>query len=260
MKYTEKDWPPIRNLIVDVLTTASAKHNVHGFMEMDITLCKQIISDQQSKDRKAYSFLAYLIWCFAQSVDQNKEIQALKKGKKLIIFDDVDINFLIEKKYKDGIKVPLPYILRSANKKTFLQINNEIRNEQKSIFTENKILTDRLKIARYPKWIRKIIWAKIEKNPILRKKYRGTVGLTSLNNLALNHAFWTQPLTVFPCTISVGGVYNKAVLINDQIENRKMLCLTLTVDHDIIDGAPTARFGNYFCKLLESAEGLNFEK
>lgn len=40
---------------------------------------------------------------------------------------------------------------------------------------------------------------------------------------------------------------------------REHLCLTLTFDHDIVDGAPAARFVKSFSKLLQGGEPLRDE-
>jgi pyruvate/2-oxoglutarate dehydrogenase complex dihydrolipoamide acyltransferase (E2) component len=36
-----------------------------------------------------------------------------------------------------------------------------------------------------------------------------------------------------------------------------MLALTISVDHDVIDGAPAARFGARLAELIEGAAGLD---
>ena len=36
-----------------------------------------------------------------------------------------------------------------------------------------------------------------------------------------------------------------------------MLCLTVTFDHDIIDGAPAARFVRRLVELIENGHGLS---
>jgi pyruvate/2-oxoglutarate dehydrogenase complex dihydrolipoamide acyltransferase (E2) component len=41
------------------------------------------------------------------------------------------------------------------------------------------------------------------------------------------------------------------------VEIREYLDLTLSVDHDIVDGAPLARFTNRFRGFIESADGLH---
>ena len=46
---------------------------------------------------------------------------------------------------------------------------------------------------------------------------------------------------------------------NGRIEIRQYLDVTLSFDHDIIDGAPAARFTNQFKDLVESCFGLDLE-
>ena len=44
--------------------------------------------------------------------------------------------------------------------------------------------------------------------------------------------------------------------IDGRIEEREYVCLTLTLDHDVIDGAPAARFVRRLTELIESGAGL----
>lgn len=46
------------------------------------------------------------------------------------------------------------------------------------------------------------------------------------------------------------------LLVEGQMENRDHLSLTVSVDHDIIDGAPAARFVARLRELIESSAGL----
>jgi hypothetical protein len=70
--------------------------------------------------------------CLARAVDEDKSVQAYRKGRKhLVIFDDVDI-FLPVERQLDGTAVAIPYIIRGANRKSFLDIHREIRAFQTS--------------------------------------------------------------------------------------------------------------------------------
>jgi pyruvate/2-oxoglutarate dehydrogenase complex dihydrolipoamide acyltransferase (E2) component len=70
-------------------------------------------------------------------------------------------------------------------------------------------------------------------------------------------ASWALTLPNFPLNVAVGGIVERPCLAGGQLENREMLCITVSFDHDIIDGAPAARFGQRFRELLESAELLD---
>jgi len=54
----------------------------------------------------------------------------------------------------------------------------------------------------------------------------------------------------------VNMVTGPGPVVGDEIAIREYLDLTLSIDHDIVDGAPAARFGQSLRELLESASGL----
>lgn len=57
--------------------------------------------------------------------------------------------------------------------------------------------------------------------------------------------------------VTVGGMGPRPVLVDDYVENREHLSLTISVDHDIIDGVPAARFVERMSQLIEDAHGLD---
>jgi len=69
--------------------------------------------------------------------------------------------------------------------------------------------------------------------------------------------FAIAPLTLMPLQIVVGGVSPRPRVVRDQIEVRDVLDLTMTIDHNVIDGAPAARFGAELREVIESATVLD---
>ena len=55
----------------------------------------------------------------------------------------------------------------------------------------------------------------------------------------------------------MGGIGEKIVLVDEHIAARDFLSLTISFDHDIIDGAPAARFTQRLKELIESGYGLD---
>jgi pyruvate/2-oxoglutarate dehydrogenase complex dihydrolipoamide acyltransferase (E2) component len=51
------------------------------------------------------------------------------------------------------------------------------------------------------------------------------------------------------------SIVKKPVVIDDKIEAREILNMSLLLDHDVIDGAPMARFLSELTRNIES--GLN---
>ena len=56
--------------------------------------------------------------------------------------------------------------------------------------------------------------------------------------------------------MTVGGISEKPGVVDGQIAIRDYLSLTISFDHDMIDGAPAARFTQRLKELIESDYGL----
>jgi pyruvate/2-oxoglutarate dehydrogenase complex dihydrolipoamide acyltransferase (E2) component len=70
-------------------------------------------------------------------------------------------------------------------------------------------------------------------------------------------AGWGIPPATPPSLwITVGGISEKPGVLDGQIAIREYLSLTISFDHNIIDGAPAARFTKRFKELIENGYGL----
>ena len=65
-------------------------------------------------------------------------------------------------------------------------------------------------------------------------------------------AGWGIPLASHALWITVGGIGEKPGIVDGHIAIREYLSLTLSFDHNIIDGAPAARFTQRLKELIES--------
>jgi hypothetical protein len=92
--------------------------------------------------------------------------------------------------------------------------------------------------------------------PRLWKDTAGTVGLTSVGMFS-HGAGWGIP-TVFPnaLMVTVGGIGERPVLVDGRAVARELLSLTVSVDHNLVDGAPATRFTQRLKDLVEGAFGL----
>jgi pyruvate/2-oxoglutarate dehydrogenase complex dihydrolipoamide acyltransferase (E2) component len=235
----------------------SVRHKpiIHGLLEVDVTGARAFLRAHRAKTGEALSFTAFLATCLAKAVDEHKAVQALRQGgKRLVLFDDVDICARIERDVA-GQKYVIPYIIRAANRKTFRELHAEIRTAQvadvRSALTRLQFLPTVL--------YKPFIWAFTaigQRRPRLWKATMGTVGITSVGMFG-NGAGWGIPL--MPPTalmVTVGGIGEKQVLVDGHSAVREYLSLTISVDHEIVDGAPAARFTQRLKELIESGYGL----
>jgi len=72
-----------------------------------------------------------------------------------------------------------------------------------------------------------------------------------------NGGGWGIPITPpTPLMMTVGGIGEKPGVVDGHIAIRDYLSLTISFDHDLIDGAPAARFTERLKELIESGYGL----
>lgn len=85
-------------------------------------------------------------------------------------------------------------------------------------------------------------------------------GNTAVGMFGEGHSGWG----VFPVTqvlgLVVGSIAWKPAVVEGRIEPREILNLTVMFDHDVIDGAPAARFARRLVDLIESGYELDEER
>ena len=86
----------------------------------------------------------------------------------------------------------------------------------------------------------------------------GTVALTSIGMFARSGG-WAIPLGLHAVSVAVGGITEKPRFVGEKIEKREFLSLTVTLDHDVVDGAPATRFVSRFVELLETGYSIPSE-
>ena len=91
--------------------------------------------------------------------------------------------------------------------------------------------------------------------PRLQKNYGGTVGVTAVGMFGKGSG-WGIPTAAHTLDITLGGISEKPVVLDGRLETREYLNMTISMDHDIIDGAPATRFASRLKELIESGYGL----
>jgi len=90
----------------------------------------------------------------------------------------------------------------------------------------------------------------------VQKKYVGTVGITAVGMFGEGAGWGIPPATKHTLMITVGGIGVKPGVVDGHIASREYLSLAISFDHDMIDGAPAARFTERLKDLIESGYGL----
>ncbi len=261
--YRIKPFTKHRQNVVLVVKEGWRKHSVHVFVEVDVTDARKNIREIFEKTGEKYSFTGLICKCVAQTLCEHKDLNAYRLGRrKIVVFDDVDIGIPIER-IVNGEPRPLGYVLRKANEKTVSEITKELRAVQKEEVDEStsvlgKNLTSFEKfVLKSPLFLKKLFLIVFRRNGLMKKKHFGTIGVTAIG---MKGKFTGGAIPMGASTsilVVVGGITKKPGVINDEIAIREYLHLTITADHDIVDGGPLARFVERLTELIENAYGIH---
>lgn len=248
-------YPRSRQLMADGGRLGLRKHTVHGLVEFDVTHAREAIRQHKMQTGESLSFSAFILACLGKAIDANKEMHAYRSWRnQLVIFDDVDVNMLFEVEV-NGRKTIRPHILRSVNQKNLRALHEEIRafqtqheHSQESTFIDW--------FVRLPGFARRLFLRLLFKQPHLLKAYYGTVLVSSLGMFGTGSG-WGIPAPNHSLQLTLGGICQKPGVVAQRIEPRDFLSVTISIDHDLIDGAPAARFTQQLKELIENGYGLN---
>ena len=257
------EYPSVRAFTTDIGKISHGNHYVRTLLEVDITDALQRLKEIRKSGRKV-SLLAWFVKLLADSVARHPPINGIRKGRnKVIVFRDVDVSVIVERDV-EGTPVPLPLVLRDTNHKTSAQLNDEIQKAvtQPIEHAGNLVLGSGqnpllVKIALLiPQWLR-LFYMRIFilSKPLRMQEMMGTITVTSLGTVG-RISGWILPTSMHPLSIGIGTLNKKPVIYKGEIHKRDILNLTVTIDHDVIDGMPARAFVDDLVTRMEKAEGL----
>jgi pyruvate/2-oxoglutarate dehydrogenase complex dihydrolipoamide acyltransferase (E2) component len=259
--YRVVDLTPPQRVMINMLDLVGPAHCMYGLLEVDVTLARQFIAAHKARTGETLSFTGYLAFCLARAIDENKGVQAYLKGRRqLVLFEDVDIGLMVEKRIGDKPAL-MGHVIRGANHKSYRQIHDEIRAVQSAPAPPNRGLPTWFKSAMLLPWplsslFRALLRAAVRRDPTIPGGMGGTGSLTAVGMFGEGHSGWG----LFPATealaVIVGSIAFKPAVVSGRIEPREILNLTVVFDHAIIDGAPAARFTRRLIELIEAGCGL----
>jgi len=257
-----------RDIVVDFISIGKKTMKVYAIGEIDVTYPLMKIKEFKEKGIKL-SFSAYLTYVFAKTVAEHPYMQAIKwRRRKMVVFEDVDVSFLVEREVK-GKKMPTLVMIRKANEKTIQEITDIIWSS-KTLKDDSMVdkekegasATDRL--TRMPRFLRRFLFNQIFRNPFLRRQFLGTIGLTSVGMYASGGGT-SIPIAVENLSINVGGIEKRPGYLKkddgepdlEKIVPRDYLWITFNIDHTTVDGGPITRFIAIFRERVRNGYGLD---
>ncbi|MFA5973595.1 MAG: 2-oxo acid dehydrogenase subunit E2 [Lentimicrobiaceae bacterium] len=243
-----------RRAVMASATVTKEKNTIHGITEVDITEPRRLMQKHFERTGEKLSLTAYIVTCLAHVLKDHPLLNSFHKGRKQIILDNVTVSVLVEREI-NGEKVPEPIGISKAETKTYLQIHNEIRDAQRQ-------RSDYLGSFSGMSWARFIpdflflTFIRIADHNIRMAKRYGKVCVTAVGMFGRD-AVWFVPHGSATVLVTVGGINRKIIKVDEELVEREHLCLTVSFDHNIVDGSPAARFMKQFSETVKSGNLLN---
>ena len=260
----EIPYPSSRQLTFDLGKVGLAKHHVRALLEVDVTEARRIIKQNRHSGTKI-SFIAWLIKVVADCVALHPPIAGANNARQnqVLVFSDVDISIVVEKDV-NGARVPLPYVIRQADKKSLYQIQEEIEaaksqtveGEGDYVLGDEYNATGMKLFVKLPQWLRLLLMRLLVlDHPQRVKNMMGTVMITTVGMVGHTRG-WIMPFSMHPLGLALGSLNEQAAVYRGEIQKREILHLTVLIDHDVIDGVPAARFVDDLVKKMQTGFGL----
>lgn len=258
--YKELIFPKTRIASFDVCDIGKQKHHVTALLEINVSEAREKVR-KHSREIHKISFTAWLIKAISLTIKDYEQVAGYLKGKRrMVTFNDINVSILVEKEL-NGQKVPIPLVIEKANERSVEHITKQIADAREKKFTEDDIVlqrkSKRLEMIYYwlPGFIRRAFWRYLIKHPQLAFSKMGNVSFTSIGMVGRVNG-WFIPMGVHPICFGISALIKKPVVVNDKIEIQEVLNLTVLLDHDVVDGAPMARFINKLSENIEKGVGL----
>lgn len=260
--YKIQKFPFTRIATMDVCEMGKRKHHVTALLEIDVTGIREKIKLYNKEHNNKISFTAWLISVIGSTLKKYETATAYLAGKrKLIIFDDINISLIVEKNL-NGQKIPIPLVIEKSNELSNEIITKKIADARNEKLTDKDIVlkkkTGRLEKLYYmlPGFARRYVWSYILSHPHFAFKKMGNVAFTSLGMMGGNVSGWFIPISVHPICFGVSSIIKKPAVVDNKIEIREILNMTILSDHDVIDGADIARFIKAFTENIQ--KGIDY--
>lgn len=244
----------MRRFAFDAGYLGRRRHIVHGLIEVDVTDAGAIMREHKRTTGERLSFTSFIIHCLSKAIEEHPHLHAYRDWRgRLVIFEDINVTSMLEVDF-GARKIPMPHLFKETNRKTLIQIHEEMRAIQKrpQSTTEARFMRWFLFV---PSFIRRVVYRFLLKFPSSFRDISSSVMVTSVGMFGEGGG-WAITMPNFTLSIAVGGIAKKPGIHDGEIAVRDYLDLTVSIDHDIVDGAPAARIVQTLRSLLEASYGL----
>lgn len=195
--------------------SSSARTAPHSTVTMEADMSNAV----KLHDMKPVSYTGILVKAVAQALEEHRNLNSTLDGERIIIYEDINIGVAVAA--ENGLFVP---VVHNANEKSLVQVTSALKE----------------------------LVEKVRDGRLAKEDVSG--GTFTITNLGMYGVDMFIPIINPPeaAILGVGKTTEKPVVIDREMRIRPMVCLSLSYDHRIVDGAPAAKFLQKVKQILES--------
>jgi|TARA_B100001971_G_scaffold211185_1_gene238424 pyruvate dehydrogenase E2 component (dihydrolipoamide acetyltransferase) len=193
---------------------------------VDVTELANVRKKEKEKAAKKkihLTYLPFIVKATLKAIKKHPYVASSVEGDEIIVKKYYNIGVAIDT--PNGLIVP---VIKGVDQKKLYDLANEVNN-----FVEK---------------------AKSRKIDLMDLKG----GIFTITNIGVIGSTYFTPIVNYPetCILGTGRIEDKVVVINGKMEIRKIMPISFTYDHRVLDGAEAARFMNDLKALLEKPGSL----
>ncbi len=248
-----RPFPANRRLVTTAVRAGRRIVPMHGLLEVDVTEARHLLAEHEPP----LSFTAFVVASVARAAAAHPGVHAYRDWRgRLVQHRHVDVQTLIEVPTRQG-PFGLVHVVRDAGVRGVPEISSELRaaTAGPGATATGRLARSVVPVAGRVPGLFRAMYAVMGRSVRLHLQ-TGTVQVTAVGMFAGGGGFAIAPPTLASLLVVVGGLSKRARVIDDHIVVRDVLDLTVTIDHNVVDGAPATRFGAELRSVLESAAAL----
>jgi pyruvate/2-oxoglutarate dehydrogenase complex dihydrolipoamide acyltransferase (E2) component len=228
---------------------------MYGLMDVDVTTANRLLASHDPP----WSLTAFVVASVARAAAAHPEVHAYRnwRGQLVTHHHYVDVATMVEISTPQG-PIAIPHVLRDADIRAVPELTAELRQVKRdptASFSGRLLERAAPAATRIPGAMPAM--CAVMARSVTARQHVGTIAVTAVGMFAGGAGFGITPLTVMSLDVIVGGMSKRPRVIDGQVSVRDVLDLTLAIDHNVVDGAPAARFGAELRALLENAAVLS---
>jgi pyruvate/2-oxoglutarate dehydrogenase complex dihydrolipoamide acyltransferase (E2) component len=221
---------------------------MHGLLDVDVTEARRLLAGSEPPQ----SMTAFVIAATARAVAAHPEVHVYRDWRgRLVRHRHVDVQTLVEVPTGQG-PFGLVHVVRDADVRGVGDLSAELQavKADPSSTPSGRALERLAPLAGRVPGVFPAMYAVMGRS-VRAHELAGTVQVTAVGMFAGGGGFALAPPTLASLLVVVGGLSRRPRVIGDQFVVRDVLDLTVTIDHNVVDGAPATRFGADLRRRME---------